>query len=98
MKRLLIDAIFIFIFIYLGTHLKPDDTKLAEQNVDEKIENFEDIIAQKKEVKPQVSPGTLNEIHENKASQIAKGTSEFIVDMIDTSVQIISEIYKGITK
>ncbi len=98
MKRLLIDVIFVFILIYLGTNLKTDNTKILEQNVDEKIENFEDIIAQKKEVKSQVNPVTLNEIHENNASKIAKGASELIVDMIDTSVQIISEVYKGITK
>ncbi|MDE6475315.1 MAG: hypothetical protein K2L08_00455 [Erysipelotrichaceae bacterium] len=98
MKRLLVDIIFIFILIYLGTHISKQDSNHMDQTIEDKITNFEDMVAQKKEIESQIEARSLNEIHENSASKMAKGASEFIVDVIDTSMQIISEIYKGITK
>lgn len=98
MKRLLVDIIFVFILIYLGSHISKQDNTPKDQTIEDKITNFEDMVAQKKEVQSQVEASPLNEIHENNASKMARGASEFVVDVIDTSMQIISEIYKGITK
>ena len=61
-----------------------------------KVSDFEDDIAQKHTIKQQVETGSLNEIKENKASALAKSTSEFVVDAIHSSVTAVSNIFDSI--
>lgn len=96
MKRFIIDAVFVFILIAIGSTIQNTDTSSIKDNLNEQKESFEENIALHKPIEETDKKVTLNEIDENKASELAKNSSNFIVDVIDTSVSIVSEVFHGI--
>lgn len=96
MKRFLADAALIFVLVSIGNYVKDQDHTQSSVTIEQKVSNFEEDIAQKHPVKQQVETGSLNEIRENKASALAKSTSEFVVDAIHSSVTAVSNIFDSI--
>ena len=96
MKRFLADAVLIFVLITLGNYVKEQEHTQSSVTIEQKVSDFEDDIAQKHTIKQQVETGSLNEIKENKASALAKSTSEFVVDAIHSSVTAVSNIFDSI--
>lgn len=96
MKRFLADAALIFVLVSIGNYVKDQDHTQSNVTIEQKVSNFEEDIAQKHPVKQQVETGSLNEIRENKASALAKSTSEFVVDAIHSSVTAVSNIFDSI--
>lgn len=98
MKRFFIDAVFVFLLIAIGSTLQdPASSQKASENITKQVEEFEENVALHKKIEAPRDTPRLNEIEENKASQMAKDTSDFVIDVIDTSVNIVSEIFHGIT-
>lgn len=98
MKRFLADAILICILVALGSYINNQDVSGTQEVLNQKISEFEDDVALHKTITPKVKPVSLNEIDENMASRLAKTSSEFVVDTIQTSVGVISEIFHGLLK
>ena len=96
MKRFLADAVLIFVLITIGNYVKEQEHTQSSVTIEQKVSDFEDDIAQKHTIKQQVETGSLNEIKENKASALAKSTSEFVVDAIHSSVTAVSNIFGSI--
>ena len=96
MKRFLADAVLIFVLITIGNYVKEQEHTQSSATIEQKVSDFEDDIAQKHTIKQQVETGSLNEIKENKASALAKSTSEFVVDAIHSSVTAVSNIFDSI--
>lgn len=96
MKRFLADAVLIFVLITIGNYVKEQEHTQSSVTIEQKVSDFEDDIAQKHIIKQQVETGSLNEIKENKASALAKSTSEFVVDAIHSSVTAVSNIFDSI--
>lgn len=96
MKRFLADAVLIFVLITIGNYVKEQEYTQSSVTIEQKVSDFEDDIAQKHTIKQQVETGSLNEIKENKASALAKSTSEFVVDAIHSSVTAVSNIFDSI--
>lgn len=96
MKRFLADAVLIFVLITIGNYVKEQEHTQSSVTIEQKVSDFEDDIAQKHSIKQQVETGSLNEIKENKASALAKSTSEFVVDAIHSSVTAVSNIFDSI--
>ncbi|MCH4285019.1 MULTISPECIES: hypothetical protein [Bacillota] len=96
MKRFLADAVLIFVLITIGNYVKEQEHTQSSVTIEQKVSDFEDDIAQKHTIKQQVETGSLNEIKENKASALAKSTSEFVVDAIHSSVTAVSNIFDSI--
>ena len=96
MKRFLADAVLIFVLITIGNYVKEQEHTQSSVTIEQKVSDFEDDIAQKHTIKQQVETGSLNEIKENKASALAKSTSEFVVHAIHSSVTAVSNIFDSI--
>lgn len=96
MKRFLADAMLIFMLVSIGNYVKNQDHTQTNVSIEQKVSDFEEDIAQKHPIKQQVETGSLNEIKENKASALAKSTSEFVVDTIHSSVTVVSDIFDSI--
>lgn len=96
MKRFLADACLILILVSIGNYIKDQDDTHTQIHMQEKVDEFEDEIAQQHLAKQQVETTSLNEIKENKASSFAKASSEFVVDTIHTSVSAFSDIFDSI--
>lgn len=96
MKRLLIDAIFIFILVSLGSSMQKDSPAEIKENLDSQLQSFEEDIAMHREIKEVKDPVKLNNITENKASSFAKETSDIVVEILDSSLSVVSEVFRGI--
>lgn len=96
MKRFLADAVLILLLVSIGNYIKDQDTARPQISMQQKVDEFEDEIAQDHLIKQQVETTSLNEIRENKASSFAKMSSEFVISTIHTSVTAFSNIFDSI--
>ena len=64
--------------------------------VQEQVESFESDVAQNRVVKAQNDPVALKDIEENRASQLAKSSSEAIVSTMKGCVQMFSDVFDGL--
>lgn len=96
MKRFLADAVLILLLVSIGNYIKDQDTTRSQISIQQKVDKFEDDIAQNHFIKQQVETTSLNEIRENKASSFAKMSSEFVISTIHTSVTAFSNIFDSI--
>ena len=79
MKRFLADAILICILVSIGSDINQQGSDDTRNLVQEQVESFESDVAQNRVVKAQNDPVALKDIEENRASQLAKSSSEAIV-------------------
>ena len=96
MKRFLADAILILLLVSIGNYIKEQEDTKSSYSMEQKVDAFEDDIAQNHIVKQQIEATGLNEIKENRASSCAKSSSEFVIDTIHTSVTAFSDIFDSI--
>lgn len=96
MKRFLADAALLLILVSIGSYVKNMDQQSFSYTVQQKVNEFEDEIAQQHPAKKQVEASGLNEIKENRASEFAKNSSEFVIDGIRSSVGVVSDIFDSI--
>lgn len=95
MKRFLVDAFFILLLVSIGSYMSEPQTK---EDVNVKIEDFEDQIAKHQPIQQMVEDTSLNKIEDNAVARFAKSSSEIVVDVMDTSVSIVSELFQGLMK
>lgn len=98
MKRFLADACLILILVSIGSYVNQKKDENPAQMVEQKVQELEDEVAQNKVVHPQSKPVALKDIEENRASQLAKKSSELIVDTISGTVGIVSDLFAGILR
>ena len=96
MKRFLADACLILILVSIGSYVNQKKDEKPSQIVDQQVQHLEDEVAQNQVVHPKSDPVALKDIEENKASQLAKKSSELIVDTISGTVGIVSDLFAGI--
>lgn len=96
MKRFLADAALILILVSIGSYIKHMDSDQSGITLQQKVDSFEEEIAQQHPIKKQVEASGLYEIKENKASQLAKTSSEFVIHGIKSSVSVVSDIFNSI--
>lgn len=98
MRRFLADAILILILVAIGSYMIESKPKQDSVELKDKMNEFEKEVADQKKVEPKVDEVHLNEVDENAASKFAQKTSDFIVDVADTSATIVAEIFHGLTR
>lgn len=96
MKRLIVDAIFILVLVSLGSSLQNTDKNTVRDDLDGRIKSFEEDVALHREINDSKDIVKLNDITENKASSFARETSDIIIDIMDTSLSVVSEVFQGI--
>ena len=95
MKRFLADAILICILVSIGSYINQQGSD-TRNLVQEQVESFESDVAQNRVVKAQNDPVALKDIEENRASQLAKSSSEAIVSTMKGCVQMFSDVFDGL--
>ena len=58
-----------------------------------RIEEFEKSVDEQQIAAPQVEGASLNKIEMNKAAKLAEGTSEVIVQFVDTTISMITSLF-----
>ncbi len=96
MKRLLIDAIFIFVLVSLGSSLQNHSADDIKEDLHDQLQSFEEDVAMHREIRTPKDTVKLNDITENKASAFAREASGLVIDVLDTSVSAVSEIFHGL--
>ena len=88
MKRFLADGMLIFILVGIGSTLMKEQITMQYR-----IEEFEKSVDEQQIIEPQVEGASLNKIEMNKAAKLAEGTSEVIVQVVDTTVSMITSLF-----
>lgn len=97
MKRFMMDGILVLILVGIGSTVLKEKPQ-TDQLVQYKIEEFEKEVEQQSYVQPKVQGFKLNQLKENKAGQLAKGTSETIVAIVDSTVEIIATLFSSVAE
>lgn len=95
MKRFIVDGMILLILVMIGSNVsqsKPIST------IEEKIVHFEKEIARHEILYPVIDGAEVVEIKMNKASQLAKSSSQFIEDGVRLSVETLASIFKAIVE
>lgn len=92
MKRFLVDALLVLLFVSIASYISEPKEK---ENMSEKIKVFEQQIAEQKPIEQMVENTYLNEIYENGASRLANAGSNLVIDIMDTSIHVVSELVQG---
>lgn len=93
MRRFLVDAILILALVSIASYMQEP---AQDEDIENKIASFEQDVAQHKQANPRVDTAYLNEIEENRAAQFAKGASDFVIDVMDTSMSLVKELAHGL--
>lgn len=95
MKRFLVDALFVWLIISLMMYIsEPKQT----MSIDDKINEFEEEIARHEHAGQKVEGTRLNDIDENTASRLAQAGSDFVINVMDTSIDVLARFVQGFTK
>lgn len=95
MKRFLVDAFLVLMLVSLCSYLSEPQPDIT---LDEKIAEFEDEVARHDGIKQKVEDSHLNNIHENHAAELAKAGSDFVIDVMDKGMHIVSEFVFGLSR
>lgn len=98
MKRFLADAILVFILISIGSYMLEKDERSEYTRLESEKNRFEENIEKEKNLQIQQRKVVLNDIEENKAGQLAKTSSELVIDVMEGGVKLFSAIFGSITK
>ncbi len=92
MKRLITDALLIWMIVTLVTYIHDagDTPKL-----DDKITEFEEDVARHVPIEQKVETSRLNPIEENAASRMAAAGSDFVIDVMDKGMSLLSQLVNG---
>ncbi|MCI8541278.1 MAG: hypothetical protein HFE68_00495 [Erysipelotrichaceae bacterium] len=93
MKRFLTDALLIWLLVTLVSYLHDADEK---PQLDEKISEFEEDVARHRPIEQKVESSRLNPIEENAASRMAAAGSDFVVDVMDKGMSLLSQFVYGL--
>lgn len=92
MKRFLTDALLIWMIVTLVVYIHDAGEKPP---LEDKITEFEEDVAQHKQVEQKVETSRLNPIEENAASRMAAAGSDFVIDVMDKGMSLLSQLVNG---
>lgn len=98
MKRFLADAILLCMLVSIGSymyHAEPEDQQFV---VEQQVNEFEEEVAQSQIVESKQEVVSLKDIEENRASRLAKTSSDVVISTVDGCVNVISQIFQALIK
>ena len=95
MKRFFADAIFICILVSIGSYINQSNSQNTSEIIRTQVEDFEADVAQNHIIGSLNHPVELKDIEDNRASRLAKGSSEVIVSVMKGCVQLFSDVFEG---
>lgn len=95
MKRFLADCVLILLLVGIGSQLMEGSAQ-PKTVIQYRIDEFEKSVEEQHIIQNTASSPRLNPLNENKASRLARLTSEKIVAVVDTTVEIVSSLFLAI--
>lgn len=94
MKRFIWDALLVFLLVAVGSYVQNKET--SSMDITQKVQQFEQDIATKKNVSKQVQTNEIQK--ENRASRMAKTTSDLVVDAVKETAGLFAIVFDGVQK
>ena len=94
MKRFVWDALLVFLLVAVGSHVQNKET--SSMDITQKVQQFEQDIATQKNVSKQVQTDAIQK--ENRASRMAKTTSDLVVDAVKETAGLFAIVFDGVQK
>ncbi|MEJ8735825.1 hypothetical protein WKT02_00035 [Erysipelotrichaceae bacterium HCN-30851] len=98
MKRFIADALLLCMLVSIGSymyHTEPSDKRFV---VEQQVEEFEDEVAQSQIAESKQDTVALKDIEENRASRLAKTSSEVVISTVNGCVNVVSQIFQALIK
>ena len=94
MKRFIWDALLVFLLVAVGSYVQNKET--SSMDITQKVQQFEQDIATQKNVSKQVQTNEIQK--ENRASRMAKTTSDWVVDAVKETAGLFAIVFDGVQK
>ncbi|BBK61927.1 hypothetical protein [Amedibacterium intestinale] len=94
MKRFIWDALLVFLLVAVGSYVQNKET--SSMDITQKVQQFEQDIATQKNVSKQVQTNEIQK--ENRASRMAKTTSDLVVDAVKETAGLFAIVFDGVQK
>lgn len=94
MKRFIWDALLVFLLVAVGSYVQNKET--SSMDITQKVQQFEQDIATQKSVSKQVQTNEIQK--ENRASRMAKTTSDLVVDAVKETAGLFAIVFDGVQK
>lgn len=94
MKRFVWDALLVFLLVAVGSYVQNKET--SSMDITQKVQQFEQDIATQKSVSKQVQTDAIQK--ENRASRMAKTTSDLVVDAVKETAGLFAIVFDGVQK
>ena len=94
MKRFIWDALLVFLLVAVGSYVQNKET--SSMDITQKVQQFEQDIATQKNVSKQVQTNEIQK--ENRASRMAKTTSDLVVDALKETAGLFAIVFDGVQK
>lgn len=94
MKRFVWDALLVFLLVAVGSYVQNKET--SSMDITQKVQQFEQDIATQKNVSKQVQTNEIQK--ENRASRMAKTTSDLVVDAVKETAGLFAIVFDGVQK
>ena len=88
MKRFIWDALLVFLLVAVGSYVQNKET--SSMDITQKVQQFEQDIA------TQVQTNEIQK--ENRASRMAKTTSDLVVDAVKETAGLFAIVFDGVQK
>lgn len=92
MRRFLVDALLVLLLVSLASYINEPKEK---ESLEHQIDQFEDEVAQHAPLHQKVETTRLNDIEENAAAKLAQEGSGLIIDVMEKSLDLVSELVHG---
>lgn len=92
MRRFLVDALLVLLLVSLASYINEPQEK---DSIEHQIDQFEDEVAQHMPMHQKVETSRLNDIEENTAARLAQEGSGLIIDVMEKSLDLVSELVHG---
>ena len=94
MKRFVCDALLVFLLVAVCSYVQNKET--SSMDITQKVQQFEQDIATQKNVSKQVQTDAIQK--ENRASRMAKTTSDLVVDAVKETAGLFAIVFDGVQK
>ena len=94
MKRFVWDALLVFLLVAVGSYVQNKET--SSMDITQKVQQFEQDIATQKSFSKQVQTNEIQK--ENRASRMAKTTSDLVVDAVKETAGLFAIVFDGVQK
>lgn len=94
MKRFILDGLIVLILVSVGSSFMDQQ----EKTVNEEINQFEKEVNQHKTPTQKEMYAPVQDVHLNKATQLAKNSGEVIEEIVGVSVELVASIFKALVE